>query len=270
VQGQVKSKGMAVFYAFFGMILGIGVVNIVCTVLFGFFKIQFARYFNHISWFLLAIFIIITFILGSLFAIFGVLGSDLSTSFNYLFTSAQITKVFKNNGDASSLLDVCINQDGDIANKVFKLSTTNVNSINTLTTANNQLNDLKANLTANSKSITVPKINSAYQGFYDDITTVTNSNLNLAPAKVFTEWNRWSDSAATSSLVGSCTNPPKERWVQNKTLCPSGYSYFSKASASSPGAQGCLSMQDWDSSVIQFIYLVCSIEIQCLLSLPIK
>jgi hypothetical protein len=198
---------------------------------------------------LLCILVIINFILGAFFGIFGTLGQDLSSSFLFLFSSTQIYKLFPSNTQAAQLLDVCINLDGDISTKVFNLQNTPVDSVSQLTTASTQLNQLIANLTSNTQSITIPVINSVYANYIIDVRLVSPSDGNLAPATVLNEWSKWSDSGFSGSNIGTCSNPSKDRWVQNSTFCPSGYTYTSKASASSTGSQTCLLISEWDSSV---------------------
>ncbi|MFM7859765.1 MAG: hypothetical protein ACKO96_49495, partial [Flammeovirgaceae bacterium] len=78
--------------------------------------------------------------MGAFFGIFGTLGQDLSSSFLILFSSTQIYRLFPSNVQAAQLLDVCVNQDGDISNKVFNLQNTPVDSVSQLTTASTQLN----------------------------------------------------------------------------------------------------------------------------------
>ena len=213
-------------------------------------KFQMFRYFNHVSWFTLAILVIILFILGSFFAIFGVLGQDLGISLNYLFGSSQIYNLFSSNTQAAGILDVCINKGGDIADNYFSLQNTNVDSVNTLTIDNAQLTNISNNLTNNSQSITIPSINQTFQTMMYDIRQVSIGTGSLSPASVFIEWNKWSDFQVNNSYVTKCNNPPKDRWVQNSTLCPYSYTYYNKSSAGIPSiTNSCLVISDWDNNV---------------------
>ena len=252
-ENTVKENGLNAFYGLFGLVLALNILNLIGVVLFGVFKIQFFRYFSHFAWFCLGILIILLFIMGSIFAIFGVLGIDLSTSFSYLFSSAQISVLFRSNPQAAQLLDVCVNNDGDIANRVFNLSNTNVNSIAILQNASVQLGVLVANLTSNTQSISVPYLNSIYNNFLSDIITL-NIGDNDSPINAFTSWYKWSDSLS-GSFMSQCGNPAKDRWVQNTTRCSSGYTYTVKTIIN-PGSQACLLVSDWDSTVYIINYIV--------------
>lgn len=242
-QTQIKKNGLNAFYGIFGIILALNVLNLVGVIMFGIFKFQIFRYFSHIAWFCLALLIILTFILGSFFAIFGVLGMDLGISFTYLFSSTQINNLFSTNAQAAQLLNVCINSDGDIANQVFNLSNTNVNSITTLQNASSQMGILAANLTNNSQSISIPLVNSLYTTYQNDIVLTFSSTNNGAA------WYDWSDSSLNSFMSQCSGVKGNERWVQNLTKCSSGYSYALK-SAATMGSKVCLLMSDWDLTVI--------------------
>ena len=248
-QTQVKKNGLTAFYVLFGLILGLDVLNILGALLFGIFKFQIFRYFNHIAWFILAFIIILIFILGSVFAIFGILGQDLSSSFINLFSPPQIFTTFSSNYQAAQLLNVCINDNGDIANKVFNFSSGNVGSIATLQNASNSLSVLARNLSNNTNSISIPILNSLYNNYINDITLVTLTAESVAnsPATVLTNWYPWSDTTFGTYGMSKCSAGLKDRWVQNITRCPSGYQYNSPSSAGT--GQSCLLISDWNPTV---------------------
>lgn len=214
--------------------------------MFGLFKFQIVRYFNHFAWFFLSILIVATFIFGSIFACVGVFGSDLQPTFLYLFSSSQLTSLFASNPQAASLLNVCINLNGDIANTLFNFSSSQVSNVDILQNTSNALTILASNLTNNTGSLTIPIINSQYNVFYYDVTKLNPTDQYNSPFSVFTEWNKWSDPTVSNSYVNSCnTFTRKDRWVQNITLCPNGYT-----TTTSSTSQTCYNIPDSNSNVI--------------------
>jgi len=82
-----------------------------------------------------------------------------------------------------------------------------------------------------------------------------NSQNNM-PYTVLAAWSTWSDSSVSSSKMSSCSSPAKDRWVENATLCPSGYTYYPMASApsASSGSQVCLLLSDWNVNDVNTRY----------------
>ena len=226
-------------------------MNLLGIILFGICKFSIFRFCSHFAWFFLTIVIILTFFIGSLYAIVGILGQDLSISFKYLFfNSAQIYSLFNSTSpDAAKILDCCLNSNGDLANRVFNLSNSNVTSIVTLQNASTQLGNLAANISGNSRSITIPQINSLLGDFNYNI-GLLNVGDPSSPLNVTIAWYSWSDSLTPNAIINKCPNTlAKERWAQNSSLCSPNYPYYSRSNSSNVGVQSCFVLSDWDATV---------------------
>jgi len=256
VQGQIKSNGLTVFYVFFALILGLNVLNILGIIFFGLCDKQFFRCFNHISWIFNAIFMIITFILGSAFCIFGVFGQDSSSTFMYLFGNDSLTTgvLFDNNNGVGNMINICINGNGDIADNYFNLTTGSTNNLALLYNASFALNQTQSNLTAHSTSIVIPFINGQYQNYSYDITQVNlASELNTynQPSSVLQAWRGWSDSNQGLQM-SKCNAPAQDEFFQNKSMCPSAYPYYptSSGTTGSLNTKDCLQVLDWSNTQV--------------------
>jgi hypothetical protein len=234
--------------AIFSAIIALNVLNLVSLILFMFLKFNFMRYLAHFSWILSVILIILFFLVGALFGLVGTLGMDLGGALNYLFSDANIKTLFA--GKTSDMLNVCINEDGDIASKALGIgSGTNVGQISDLYTASTTIKTLQTNLTQNKNSITIPSINKQYDAYILDYRTTSTDSTTNGPATVDSAWKPFSDATQNKNGMAACTtNPSKDIWVPDKSLCPTGYTYIS-AGTSGTGSSSCLVINEWSSSV---------------------
>lgn len=230
----------------FGVIIGLNVMNGVALLLFAILKIKILRYLSHFTWIVSMIVIIIFFLVGALFGLVGTLGMDLGQALNYLFSATNINTIFSD-PSTGGMLNICINDNGDIATKYLNLgSGTSVGLVSDLYTASQNIQMLQANISATTNSLTIPVIDANYDKMIKDFTQ--SSTDNSGPASAAVAWRGYSDSTQNKAMAGCSSNPAKDIWLSDKNYCPTGFPYIT-AGSSGVGSQSCLVVQEWSASV---------------------
>jgi hypothetical protein len=192
---------------------------------------------------------------GSAFCIFSVFGQDSSQSFLYLFSNSSLAKgdLFGNQAN-SKIISVCINQDGDLANRYFNLSSSGVDSVAQLYNSSLALNLTKNTVSQYQNSIAISRLKTYYQNNTNDIKQVAfpDSDSSTQVSAVFESWYGWSDKNRNLQMA-SCTNTPAmDLFYQNQGDCPSGYTLTNKQDPKSNlGQKSCLLVKSWDATVIE-------------------
>jgi tetrahydromethanopterin S-methyltransferase subunit B len=256
-QGQMKTNGLTIFYIFFSLILGLNVINIIGIIMFGCCKSGFFKWFSHLSWFLNSIFLIITFILGSAFCIFAVFGEDSSKSFLYLFSNSSLARgdLFGNSAN-SKIISICINQDGDLANRYFNLSSTGVDSVAQLYNASLALNKTRDTVALYNNSIAISTLKQQYTNITNDIRLVAfpDSDASTQITTIFEAWFGWTD-AGRNGKMASCPTPALDLFYQNQADCPAGYTVTGNtAPKANLQAKSCLIVKSWDANSVNARY----------------
>jgi hypothetical protein len=200
---------------------------------------------------------IVTFILGSAFAIFSVFGEDSSKSFLYLFGNYSLTigDLFSDPQN-SKLISVCINQDGDLANRFFNLSGTGVDNVAQLYNASLAIDQTKKTIANYTSSIAISTLKSGYQSASGDtrIVTFPDLDVNNQIAAEIDSWAGWSDSNKAKQM-SQCGSPAMDLWFQNNTNCPSGYTETPNSNPKANlGSKSCLIIKNWDSTSVNSRY----------------
>lgn len=255
-QTQIKQNGLTIFYVFFVVILVLNCLNIIGIILFGCCGKSCCRVLSHISWVGNAILMIITFLLGSVFSIVSIFGTDSSQSFLYLFSNESLAsgQLFQDK-NSSTMISICINNDGDLANRYFNLAATGVASVAQLYNASLALNQTQSNVSQYNNSVVIGSLKLMYQNNSNDITTVLfpDSDSPTQIKSIITKWTGWSDSN-TNKQMASCQSPAQDLFFQSQSSCPAAYSYTNGNSAKANlGSKSCLVVTDWTASVNYFL-----------------
>lgn len=98
----------------------------------------------HLSWNIIALLMILTFLISTIFVLVGILGRDLTFAVSYLVGSDNLGKGedAKILGEAGDKLDICINQDGNLTN-ILNINSADFNSFGQLRSLENQLTQLE-------------------------------------------------------------------------------------------------------------------------------
>ena len=117
----------------------------------------------HLSWNIIALLMILTFLISTIFVLVGIVGRDLTFAVSYLVGSDNLGKGedAKILGEAGDKLDICINQDGNLTN-ILNINSSDFNSFGQLRSLENQLT----------------QIENTFENISDNRTTYTN-NTNL-------------------------------------------------------------------------------------------
>ena len=100
----------------------------------------------HILWNILAFLTFFVLLLGAIFTLFGTVGKDLISVVSFLVSDKNLNKeepILL--GEAPDYLTKCINGDGDIS-KEIDIDTSEMNNIDDLRTASNEINNLKVRM----------------------------------------------------------------------------------------------------------------------------
>lgn len=200
----------------------------------------------HILWNIMALLMILTFLIGSIFTLVGTIGKDLTSAVSYIVGEENLGKGEEAMllGDAAEKLNICINKDGNI-NKEIKLND-NTDSLQTLKDLENQI------LTLEQQSVVLKDQKIAYNNFtrilgerasYSDINynLIDNSGnklnlkdklaaLNSATEDIKDKWEFSQNTQTTCPTYSSHTdflyfNPynciPSQRYTSCESVCSS-------------------------------------------------
>jgi hypothetical protein len=135
------------------------------------------KLFTHLLWNILAILMIIVFLVGSLIALIGQVGSDFMSIISFVVSADNTDKILLDQlGESSSYLERCITGDGNIAEELG-LQTGEINSFDNIKTAEQTIEETKK--TFNEKKAFV-----AYNLYKDNLLgrdNFTNEQLSLVP-----------------------------------------------------------------------------------------
>ena len=136
------------------------------------------KLFTHLLWNILAILMIIVFLVGSLIALIGQVGSDFMSLISFVVSADNTDKILLDQlGESSSYLERCLTGDGNIAEELG-LETGDINSFDDIKTAEKTIEETKK--TFNEKKAFV-----AYNLYKDNLLgrdNFTNQQLSLVPA----------------------------------------------------------------------------------------
>ena len=130
----------------------------------------------HILWNILAFLTFFVLLLGSIFTLFGTVGKDLISVVSFLVSDKNLNKdepILV--GGAKNYLTICINGNGDLRHEL-DIDTSEMNNINDLRTAANEINELKVNMA--SLKTNQPSYNE-YEKDYKDRTEYKIDNFEL-------------------------------------------------------------------------------------------
>ena len=181
------------------------------------------KLFTHLLWNILAILMIIVFLVGSLIALIGQVGSDFMSIISFVVSDDNTDKILLDQlGESSSYLETCITGDGNIA-KQLGLSTDQISSFDDIKQAEQTIEETKNTFNEKKQYFT-------YTVYKDNLlgrANLTNDELCLLPANAEinpTDPNTFSDAlsfTAILTIMNEFTLSQKnEKWVKNSLDSP--------------------------------------------------
>ena len=210
-QDMITNYGTLACNCFFGVLAGFGLVVIILTSIFVVCRIKCTKIFIIIIWNILALVMILSFIIGAIFGILGVIGKD-GTSVIYFLISAEnlqseSPKIIPSS--ISSKINICLHDNGDLSSE---FDTSSMNNLTELDKIKEQLDIARGNLAQHKNSITISNLNTKLDEIkinFDDASKTTQNLSNLL--------NSLNDKTNTGKNCGSIQL--YDKWVINKDDC---------------------------------------------------
>lgn len=197
---------------------------------------------------------ILTFIIGSVFSVAGVIAQDGVPVINYLFSNQNLLVDHKiiSDGEVGKYINTCMNDDGDLGTKNFNLQDQPTKYVESLYTASSYLNQMKQDLTANSRSVSINQATTTLSGMKDDITLTMDPSATDSVYQSMRDFRSWTDSSVSYTKQKGCSSTTTDQWVSATKMCDSGFAY-SKTNAA--GSNSCLMLSDWNDIGVSNRYL---------------
>ena len=181
------------------------------------------KLFTHLLWNILAILMIIVFLVGSLIALIGQVGSDFMSIISFVVSADNTDKILLDQlGESSSYLETCITGDGKIAEKLG-LSTGQISSFDDIKQAERTIEETKETFNEKKQYVT-------YTVYKDNLlgrANLTNDELCLLPANAEinpTDPNTFSDALSFTAILTIMnqftSNLKQETWLANSVDTP--------------------------------------------------
>ena len=195
-----------------------------------------------------------TFLIGSIFCITGVVGYDASILFSYYFSSQQLmkNKIFRN-FQLSSIINICLNGNGDMACDYFNVQNSNLSVIDSILHIKENYETINSHFKNNSDSLA--SLNNYYNSMILDITLTGDpqDSPNTA-ADVISNLEDYTNSLKIAGCMSSCANPLSDQFVQSLNQCYSNFIYLppSNSLKSTVSSRNCLIIEEYSFLVLLF------------------
>ena len=170
---------------FFGVLVGLSGLIIGLTIVFVLLKIKFLKIFIIIFWNILVLIMILTFIIGGVFGLLGIIGKDGTSVIYYLISEENLNstppKIIPDS--IGSYIDVCMHGDGDLSSKFQEVG--GMDEMEKLNQLKKQLDATKAELQQFTGSTAISTNNNYLLQTKDSFSDASNTirdylnNLNL-------------------------------------------------------------------------------------------
>ena len=215
LQKTITDYGTLGCNVLFGVFVGFGALIIAFTVLFVVLRMKFLKIFIFIMWNILALIMIVTFIVGGIFGLIGIIGKDGTSVIHYLISQDNLLseKPTLVPSSVSEKLITCLYGDGDLSKDLNPDVATQIQKLNEM---RNKLEEVRTNLTSHRNSITLTNYNTSLKTFEVEFNKV--SYLENSVNKTF---QTLLDDLNTLTYNKDCTNTIKlmDKWVTNQNDC---------------------------------------------------
>jgi hypothetical protein len=247
-QDQANNNGVTAFLVLFAILIGVSALSVVFLILLVFCNCKCFRFFLHIFWNIITLLMILTFLLGGVFGIIGIVGTDGVSVMKWIFGSENLTsaspKIITSTTTAG-YVNTCINGNGDLSAS-FIPANSNSNYLDKLYQVSYTLSSTKTQIQNYSKSQAISKINSQYNNMINDITLTTSAAQgNNDITAILNEYRGWTDSSINKYQKG-CSPSAQDVWSQSKDKCLSDYTYI--ANGGKVGDKNCVLIPEFSGA----------------------
>ena len=150
-QDYINDYANIVFYALTGVLMFFGVIGFICVFFYTITnKCNCLRIILHIVWNFLALFTFILMLLGSIFGLLGIIGTDGVGVISYIFGEDNLIKSDKPivlTGDTGNYINTCVNGNGDLADQLkLRQNNTGIDSIEKIYQMDSNITELNENI----------------------------------------------------------------------------------------------------------------------------
>ena len=226
-QNRANDNGVTAFLVLFAILIGLATLCIVFLVLMVFCNCKFFRFFLHIFWNIITLLMILTFLLGGIFGILGLVGKDGVPVMKWIFGKENLLSAapkIVTSTTTAGYINTCVNGNGDLS-KTFIPDGSTSNNLDQLYQVSYTLSTTKTTIKANNKSKAVAQVNTQYTNMINDISLTTSAAQGSNDINaILTEMRAWTDSSIAKYQKG-CSPAANDVWVQSQAKCLSDYPY---------------------------------------------
>lgn len=238
------------FLALFAVSIGLAILFLLWTVMFGCCGIKFSKYILHVLWNIINLITIPIYIIAGVFGLMGTAMLYLGTLINVMFSPSGLAIIFPNNTLTVQILDTCMNKDGNIYNQIFSNSgSTQTTSLTSFINNGNKLKQIRLNITNINGSPAANQFSLLYKNMSTNIALEPNV---LKTLKELTTYTSYADK--TASKQADCSSNTYDLWTSLKEDCPADIFVVPAAPANNVGSNSCLNVRDWKSSDVAARY----------------
>ena len=211
-QDYINDYANIVFYALTGVLMLFGVIGFICVFFYTITnKCNCLRIILHILWNFLALFTFILMLLGSIFGLLGIIGTDGVGVISYIFGEDNLIKSDKPivlTGDTGNYINTCVNGNGDLADQLkLRQNNTGIDSIEKIYQMDSNITELNENISKVTELQTITTFGMEITKQEQDI-SFSHEDINSALNKI---------------NVNSNVQGKKDRWETNATKCGDVY-----------------------------------------------
>lgn len=260
-QQRTDETGALALYILFGSLLALMLTNYIIILFYGFiFKIQCLRYFSNCIWIVLSILTWILLLFAFVFGGLYVMSQDGNYLIDYIFGTDNLSKeipVVVEEKEIASILDECINKEGNLYETYFKDEVDQISSFSEIFEYQKTIRDLENRLKESGKSAAIALLTSQLTNLKTHLRSTTDtSNSSNSLATVMNEWQKYSDVEHTGSYISSCASVKvSEIYGGGQNECPAGYPFSTSDSAANASPK-CLNLNDFTETSIESRYSV--------------
>ena len=217
-QDYLNKYANLIFYLLTGLMVVLGIVGFICTFFYSAFdKCQCMRIPLHFIWNIFSLFTFILMLLGSLFGLLGVVGSDGVGVMQYAFGPENLDPnnddpIILKGGEAFDYINTCLNGDGNLASQLgLSKDGSGAESLDQLYKMDAKVNEAASKI----------------EGYGDTFASITNlqdtinkmrADISLTNSVIISAFTTLKNTANT---VLSADNSLSDKWVDSSSECGS-------------------------------------------------
>ena len=247
-QDYLNKYANLIFYLLTGLMVVLGIIGFICTFFYSAFdKCQCMRIPLHVIWNIFSLFTFILMLLGSLFGLLGVVGSDGVGVMQYAFGPENLDPnnddpIILKGGEAFDYINTCLNGDGNLASQLgLSKDGSGAESLDQLYKMDAKVNEAATKI----------------EGYGDTFASITNlqdtinkmrADISLTNSVIISAFTTLKNTANTAL---SADNSLSDKWVDSSSEC-GGLAIIKASDISntnpSAGTNACFILSDYFTS----------------------